>query len=107
MILSEPSIGIESLIIAAATFEREYRYGIIYSISSIIVICDFITKNNKLHNKRELICIYQGSFFLSVNYVCVSITRQRPSEKVIQLNLLAVRKRCRRSGVGKFLLEVS
>ena len=70
MILSEPSIGIESLIIAAATFEREYRYGIIYSISSIIVICDFITKNNKLHNKRELICIYQGSFF-SIRKLCV------------------------------------
>lgn len=31
--------------------------------------------------------------------------RQRPSEKVIQLDLLAVRKRCRKSGVGKFLVE--
>ena len=28
LILSESSVGIESLIIAAATFEREYRYGI-------------------------------------------------------------------------------
>ena len=80
-----------------------YLFNIIYYCD----LCDFITKNNKLH-KRKLICIHQGSFFfLSVNYLCVSITRQRPSEKVIQLNLLAVRKRCRRSGVGKFLLEVS
>ncbi|XP_020611801.1 uncharacterized protein LOC110050239 isoform X2 [Orbicella faveolata] len=56
--VSESSLGIESLIIGAATFERSY-----------------------------------------------SITRHRPSEKVIQLNLLGVRRRCRKSGVGKFLLE--
>ena len=79
-----------------------YLFNIIYYCD----LCDFITKNNKLRNKRKLICIHQGRF-LPVNYLCVSITHQRPSEKVIQLNLLAVRKRCRRSGVGKFLLEVS
>ncbi|XP_078352937.1 uncharacterized protein LOC144637734 isoform X1 [Oculina patagonica] len=56
--VSESSLGIESLIIGAATFERSY-----------------------------------------------SITRHNPSEKVIQLNLLGVRRRCRKSGVGKFLLE--
>ncbi|XP_074611990.1 uncharacterized protein LOC141866394 [Acropora palmata] len=56
--VSESSVGIESIVIGAATFERSY-----------------------------------------------SIARQRPSEKVIQLDLLAVRKRCRKSGVGKFLVE--
>ncbi|KAJ7388896.1 hypothetical protein OS493_035043 [Desmophyllum pertusum] len=56
--VSETSLGIESLIIGAATFERSY-----------------------------------------------SITRHKPSEKVMQLNLLGVRRRCRKSGVGKFLLE--
>lgn len=56
--VSESSVGVESMIVGAATYERSY-----------------------------------------------SITRQRPSEKVVQLNLLAVRKRCRKSGVGKFLIE--
>ncbi|KAK2550056.1 hypothetical protein P5673_029386 [Acropora cervicornis] len=51
-------VGIESIVIGAATFERSY-----------------------------------------------SIARQRSSEKVIQLDLLAVRKRCRKSGIGKFLVE--
>ncbi|XP_022783132.1 uncharacterized protein LOC111323938 isoform X2 [Stylophora pistillata] len=56
--VSESNLGIESLIIGAATFERSY-----------------------------------------------STTRHKPSEKVMQLNLLGIRKRCRKSGIGKFLLE--
>ena len=47
------------------------------------------------------------SHYFSIVIFFVSISRHRPSEKVMQLNLLAVRRRCRKSGVGKFLIEVS
>ena len=44
-----------------------YLFNIIYYCD----LCDFITKNNKLHNKRVLICIYQGSFFFILKlFVC-------------------------------------
>ena len=54
------------MIIAAATFEREYRYGVIYSVSSIIVICVMLLLRiiNFIIRESSFVCIHQGSFFL-------------------------------------------
>ena len=43
-------------------------------------------------------------FSLSIDSV---YSTSKPGEKVVQLDVLAVRKRFRRSGVGKIVLDVS
>ena len=72
MILSESSVGIESLIIAAATFEREYRYGIIHSISSIIVICVILLLRiiNFIIRESSFVYIKEVFFLICKLFVC-------------------------------------
>ena len=53
-----------------------YLFNIIYYCD----LCDFITKNNKLH-KRKLICIHQGSFFF---FICKLFVCQYNSSEAIR-----------------------